>query len=293
MTPSDYVPLATVAASFVTSVFALWTGHRTARMSWHTAYTSPRLDAVSTFLEAMDAFAKDPQGSAPATIRVPYQNVRLVFFSEGAPVACAQAITSTCAALRAATRTDVPNSFRTFEVLEERAFNHPDDSDRQRAQRPKYRAVIEEVKKIQALQDEAFKAGAPAPRVADRVAELAKAAPVGSFSSPSNLWLAIGSAEVRNEFGTRDTRAAEAYELLHEQRREFIDAVSAWLRNPGNAIAGRRPLLHRVRSWMSSVRQLRAARRAAPGPADGSPGGHRHGPGPMTPPTTTDAEPNG
>lgn len=263
MTASEYVPLATVAASFVTSVFALWTGHRTARMSWHTAYTSPRLDAVTTFLEAVDAFAKDPQGTAPGTVRIPYQNVRLMFFSEGDPVTCAEAITNTCAALRAATRTDVPASFRTFELLEERAVGDADDSDRDRAQHRQYRAVLEGVKEIQALQDEALKAGAPAPHIADRVAELAKAAPPGVFSNVDKLRSAIGSAEARNEFDTRYDRAAEAYRVLLEQRRAFVDSVSAWLRDPDYATARRRPLPRRVRSRMLPEQWRRTTRGAA------------------------------
>ncbi|MEU0804170.1 hypothetical protein [Streptomyces sp. NPDC005970] len=248
MTASEYVPLATVAASFVTSVFALWTGHRTARMSWHTAYTSPRLDAVTTFLEAVDAFAKDPQGTAPATVRIPYQNVRLVFFSEDDPVTCAEAITNTCAALRAATRTDVPASFRTFELLEERADGDADDSDRDRdrTQHRQYRAVLEGIKEIQALQDEAHKAGAPAPHIADRVAELAKAAPPGVFSDVDTVRTAIGNAKARNEFNTRYDRAAEAYRVLLKQRQKFIDSVTTRLRNPSNATTHRRPLPHRT-----------------------------------------------
>lgn len=244
MTASEYVPLATVAASFVTSVFALWTGHRTARMSWHTAYTSPRLDAVTTFLEAVDAFAEDPQGTTPATVRIPYQNVRLVFFSKDDPVTCAEAITNTCAALRAATRTDVPASFRTFELLEERADADADDSDRD--QHRQYRAVLEGVKEIQALQDEALKSGAPAPHIADRVAELAKAAPPGVFSDVNTVRTAIGNAKARNEFDTRYDRTAEAYRVLLEQRQEFIDSVSAWLRDPDNATTRRRPLPRRT-----------------------------------------------
>ncbi|UUY52340.1 hypothetical protein NRK68_34250 (plasmid) [Streptomyces yangpuensis] len=254
MQPSEYVPLATITAGFITSLFALWTGSRASRMSWHTAYTTPRLEAVMAYLDAVDAFTKDPQGGDLDAVRSTYEKVRLVFFCESALVALAEEINATCAALRSATRTDLPKSY--FHELELMATRYSGDSDQQRERVPRYEAMIKEIKEIRALQDTVFEAGEPAPDITARVAKLVEMAPPGPFSDKGKLLAAIGNAKHREEVSTRRAREAAARTALPETRSEFVGMVSMWLREPGIATRSRHTLPRLVRGEIGKRRGL-------------------------------------
>lgn len=254
---SPFVPLATVSGSALTAVAALLVARVAARTSHYTAHGQQRIEAVSVFLDAVDALLVE-EPPADALREVSSSVLRIQLFYEDDPVRIAHAmhekaqeVASLAVSPPVSDGAEYLGLIRKLAAQESRLNvegrpgedEYPDIFD--------HGALLQGVLDFQRRADEAFARGEAEP---DR-RKAAEA--LTQYGYPEvgyrQILLALGSAHERAERRKRWQRTQALQEELATDRRTLVNAVAPWVKTPP-----RRP---RAISLSSRVIGLIAVRR--------------------------------
>ncbi|MFG2489247.1 hypothetical protein ACGFSI_41750 [Streptomyces virginiae] len=84
MTADDWVKLAPLFAGMITAMYALRSAQLTSRTTAHTAYASPRIEAVTGFLDTLAEFLKDPTEDHQDAVEGARLKITVVAFGDAA-----------------------------------------------------------------------------------------------------------------------------------------------------------------------------------------------------------------
>jgi hypothetical protein len=226
MTPSYLVPLATLATGFLTAMVALLAARIGARTSQHTSYSQARVDAIATFLDAVDAMLV-PQPTEAGLKGVASALLRIRLFYDKKPVSIAQSMYTLAHQSVEAAPVHRPDSeiIDRMRAAADDAEPTEEEAEAGFSGRLAPGMLLADVERFRTQADEALAKGTPQPCPRKRAEELCREHQEWEYWE---MVLALGDAGERAADRDRARDLCVHQALLTEARKHLVDAVRVW-----------------------------------------------------------------